>query len=164
MLVTALFLMIAGVMVLAGVFEWKSPGESVPKLVLRAFAAALGLAVLQEILFRGIAMGIFLRAMRPAAALGILVGHCAVAQVDMIDRALIGRRRLDAVVVDDDRDRECHRFAVVGVLDDIGGELDDRELGGHAVGKAAVAGDYAFAPPTVVLLTPAGTVTRRCWR
>jgi membrane protease YdiL (CAAX protease family) len=71
LLVTALFLMIAGVMVLAGVFEWKSPGESVPKLVLRAFAAALGLAVLQEILFRGIAMGIFLRAMRPAAALGM---------------------------------------------------------------------------------------------
>jgi membrane protease YdiL (CAAX protease family) len=71
LLVSALFLMLAGVMVLTGIFEWKSPGENVAKLVLRASAAALGLAVLQEILFRGIAMGIFLRAMRPAAALGM---------------------------------------------------------------------------------------------
>ena len=71
LLVTALFLMIAGVMVLVGIFEWKYPAESVAKLVLRAFATALGLAVLQEILFRGVAMGIFLRAMRPAAALGM---------------------------------------------------------------------------------------------
>ena len=70
-LVTALFLLIAGVMVLAGIFEWKTPGDGVAKLALRAFATALGLAVLQEILFRGIAMGIFLRAMRPAAALGL---------------------------------------------------------------------------------------------
>ena len=67
LLVTALFLMIAGV----GIFEWKFPAESVVKFVLRAFATALGLAILQEILFRGIAMGIFLRAMRPAAALGM---------------------------------------------------------------------------------------------
>jgi membrane protease YdiL (CAAX protease family) len=74
LLVSALFLMIAGVMVLTGIFEWKSPGENMAKLVLRAFAAALGLAVLQEILFRGIAMGIFLRAMRPAAALGMSAG------------------------------------------------------------------------------------------
>ncbi len=71
LLVTALFLMLAGVMVLTGLFEWKSPAESLAKLVLRASAAALGLAVLQEVLFRGIAMGIFLRAMRPAAALGM---------------------------------------------------------------------------------------------
>lgn len=69
--VTVLFLGIAGILVLAGVFVWKNPGEAVAKLALRGFSVALGLAVLQEILFRGIAMGIFLRAMRPAAALGL---------------------------------------------------------------------------------------------
>lgn len=71
LLVAALFLMIAGVMVLAGIFEWRNPGDGAAEIVLRAFATALGLAVLQEILFRGVAMGIFLRAMRPAAALGM---------------------------------------------------------------------------------------------
>jgi membrane protease YdiL (CAAX protease family) len=71
LLVTALFLILAGVMVLTGIFEWKNPDETLAMLVFRAAAVALGLAVLQEILFRGIAMGIFLRAMRPAAALGM---------------------------------------------------------------------------------------------
>ena len=71
LLVTALFLLIAGVMVLAGIFEWPDPRQAVVKFVLRAFATALGLAILEEILFRGIAMGIFLRAIRPAAALSM---------------------------------------------------------------------------------------------
>ena len=71
LLVTTLCLLVAGGLVLAGIIEWKNPGDGVAKLALRALAGALGLAVLQEILFRGIAMGIFLRAMRPAAALGM---------------------------------------------------------------------------------------------
>lgn len=69
--VAVLFLLLAGILIFGGLFAWKSPGEAVAKIALRGFAAALGLALLQEILFRGIATGIFLRAMRPAAALGL---------------------------------------------------------------------------------------------
>ena len=68
--VTGLFLLIGGVLMVAGVFEWKYPGGGVWKLAVRCLFPALALAALQEMLFRGIAMGIFLRAMRPAAALG----------------------------------------------------------------------------------------------
>ena len=71
LLVTLLFFLIAGVLILAGVLAWKNPGGSVLRIVLQGFATALGLAVLQEILFRGIALGIFLRAMRPLPALAL---------------------------------------------------------------------------------------------
>lgn len=71
LLVTLLFLLIAAVLVQAGVIGWKNPKESFAKMLLGGLAGAFGLAVFQEILFRGIAMGIFLRAMRPSAALGI---------------------------------------------------------------------------------------------
>ena len=71
LLVTLLFLLMAAVLVLAGVLDWKNPGVPLAKSLLRGGIIALALAVFQEILFRGIAMGIFLRAMRPAAALGM---------------------------------------------------------------------------------------------
>jgi membrane protease YdiL (CAAX protease family) len=72
LLVTLLFLVIAGVLVLAGVLDWKNPGhEPWGLLLLRGLLLACALAVVQEFLFRGIALGIFLRAMRPAAALGL---------------------------------------------------------------------------------------------
>lgn len=71
LLVTVLFLVIAGILALAGVLEWKNPGEPLIKTLLRGGIIALGLAALQEVLFRGIALGIFLRAMRPATALGL---------------------------------------------------------------------------------------------
>lgn len=71
LLVSLMFLLIAAVLVPAGVIGWKNPAESVTRIVLRGMAGAFGLAVWQEVLFRGIAMGIFLRAMRPAAALGM---------------------------------------------------------------------------------------------
>ncbi len=70
LLVTVVFLLIAGVLILAGAFEWKHPAESVAKIALRGFSTALGLAIFQELVFRGIALGIFLRAMRPLAAIG----------------------------------------------------------------------------------------------
>lgn len=69
--VTLVFLLIAGVLGLAGVFGWKQPAESVAMIALRGFAVALGLAVFQELLFRGIALGIFLRTMRPTAAIAL---------------------------------------------------------------------------------------------
>ncbi len=71
LLVTVLFLLIAGVLVLAGVLDWKNPGAPLFKTLLGGAITAVALAVLQEILFRGIALGIFLRAMRPATALGL---------------------------------------------------------------------------------------------
>ena len=71
LVVTVLFLLIGGVLITAGVLEWRSPGGGILKMLAKTAAFAVGLAVLQEIVFRGIAMGIFLRAMRPAAALGM---------------------------------------------------------------------------------------------
>ena len=71
LLVAVLFFGIAVTLVFAGMVTWKSPGAAMPMLMVKGLGMALGLAVFQEILFRGIAMGIFLRAMRPAAALGM---------------------------------------------------------------------------------------------
>ena len=48
--------------------------EASGKFVLRALAVAVGWALLQEIWFRGIATGVFLKALRPAAALGMSAG------------------------------------------------------------------------------------------
>lgn len=66
-----LFFFIGGVLMLAGGFQWRAPQERWVAILLRATFVAFGLAVLQEVLFRGIAMGVFLRAMRPAMALGM---------------------------------------------------------------------------------------------
>lgn len=70
-LVTGMFLSIAVVLVAAGVISWKNPGGNLAAIVLSASVSGFVLAAFQEILFRGVAMGIFLRAMRPAAALGM---------------------------------------------------------------------------------------------
>ncbi len=71
LLVTMVFFLLATVLVPAGVIEWKNPGTSMTRMLLSNLTCAFGFAVFQELLFRGIAMGIFLRAMRPAAALGM---------------------------------------------------------------------------------------------
>lgn len=71
LLVTGLFLIIGSVLVFSGALSWKNPGGSFVKLIFQGLLVAVGWAIFQEILFRGIAMGIFLRAMRPSAALGM---------------------------------------------------------------------------------------------
>ncbi len=71
MVVTGLFLLIGGVLIVAGVFEWRQPAGGLVRLAMRAVLIAFALAALQELLFRGIAMGIFLRGMGPAKALGM---------------------------------------------------------------------------------------------
>jgi len=71
LVVTTLFLLLAGLLSLAGAIVWKNPGGSVFSFVWQGFAIALGLAVFQEILFRGFAMGIFLRSARPASAIAM---------------------------------------------------------------------------------------------
>jgi membrane protease YdiL (CAAX protease family) len=69
--VSGLFLILAGTLVLAGIFDLKTPESPVLKVMARVFITAGLVATVQELLFRGIAMGVFLRAMRPAAALGL---------------------------------------------------------------------------------------------
>lgn len=67
--ITVTFCLMAWILVTVGIFEWKNPGSLGGRLVLKVFAGAFAMAIFQEILFRGIALGIFLRAMRPTAAL-----------------------------------------------------------------------------------------------
>jgi uncharacterized protein len=71
MVVTGLVLSLGVALVPAGYFTMRHPGSAMIPLVATTLAWALAGAVLMEIAFRGIAMGIFLRAMRPAAALGM---------------------------------------------------------------------------------------------
>ena len=71
LVVTVLFLLLGGILMAAGIFEWRQPPAAGAKWILRTALMAFGLAALQEFLFRGVAMGIFLRAMRPSAALGL---------------------------------------------------------------------------------------------
>lgn len=68
LLVIGLFLLLVGILIFAGIFTWKTPGEALAKVILPGLGIALFSAVIQEILFRGVAMGIFLRAMRPQVA------------------------------------------------------------------------------------------------
>lgn len=70
-LVVVLFALLAGFLLAMGVLQWNHGHGSSLKTLPAWLLFALGLAVIQEVLFRGIAMGIFLRAMRPAAALGL---------------------------------------------------------------------------------------------
>ena len=72
------FLLVAGLMlsmglalVPAGFFTLRAPLGGLAGFALRTLAGALPVAVVMEALFRGVAMGIFLRAMRPAAAVGV---------------------------------------------------------------------------------------------
>ncbi|BCX48970.1 abortive infecation protein [Haloferula helveola] len=79
-------LLISGwVLVRAGFFMWKDAAESTHgvanplvsqiewfRAMKKAVPTALVVSVIEEILFRGILLGIFLRAMRPAAAIGLL--------------------------------------------------------------------------------------------
>ncbi len=69
--VSGLLLGFAGTLVLAGMFDVKTPIIGLFKVTARVFTTAWLLAAVLEILFRGIALGVFLRAMRPTAALGM---------------------------------------------------------------------------------------------
>lgn len=62
------FSLIIGAAVFSGALLWNPPTF---KDVGKMLALAVALACLQEFIFRGVVMGIFLRAMRPAAALGL---------------------------------------------------------------------------------------------
>lgn len=70
-LVVGLFSLLAGVLLATGILQGKDAVESLLRTISGSLILAFGLAVIQEVVFRGIAMGVFLRAMRPAAALGL---------------------------------------------------------------------------------------------
>lgn len=73
------FLLMAGLLLPMGIalvatgwFKLQLPGEmGVIEHLMRTIIVALAMALVAEVLFRGIVMGVFLRAMRPAAALGM---------------------------------------------------------------------------------------------
>lgn len=76
--VCAGFLLVGGVMlplgmvlVPAGFFTMRHPGEGAVTVFSRMILAAGAAALVMEVVFRGVAMGIFLRAMRPAVAIGM---------------------------------------------------------------------------------------------
>ena len=79
LLVAGLLLSMGVALVPAGFFTLRNPPEGMALLAVKTLVGAFVLAVLMEVFFRGIAMGIFLRAMRPAAALGLSATFFALA-------------------------------------------------------------------------------------
>ncbi len=71
MLVGGLLLSMGVALVPAGFFTLRNPAEGMALVAVKTLMGAAVLALMMEVFFRGIAMGIFLRAMRPAAALGM---------------------------------------------------------------------------------------------
>ena len=69
--VTGLLGVVAGVLTLAGIFEVSPLPESSAMMIFKFFIGAVAFAVISEFLFRGVAMGIFLRAMTPPAAIAM---------------------------------------------------------------------------------------------
>lgn len=78
LLVAGLLLPMGIALVPAGFFTMRSAGNGLGSLAFQTLPGAIGLAVAMEILFRGIVMGIFLRAMRPASALGMTAAFFAI--------------------------------------------------------------------------------------
>jgi membrane protease YdiL (CAAX protease family) len=71
-LIAAGLLLSMGVaLVPAGFTTLRQPPDGLMSLAMRVLVPALAAAALMEVFFRGVAMGIFLRAMRPSAALGM---------------------------------------------------------------------------------------------
>ena len=79
LLMAGLLLPMGVALVPAGFFTLTSPAEGMAFLAVKTLAGALALAAVMEVFFRGIAMGIFLRAMRPAAAIGMTAAFFALA-------------------------------------------------------------------------------------
>lgn len=71
MLAAGLLLPLGIALVPAGLSTLRTPVGNLLPLAAMSLAAALFMALIMEVFFRGIVMGIFLRAMRPAAALGM---------------------------------------------------------------------------------------------
>lgn len=84
--VCAGFLLMAGLLLPMGValvpsgfVTLRSPAEGMAVLAVKTLAGVMVWAALMEVFFRGIAMGVFLRAMRPATAIGMSAAFFALA-------------------------------------------------------------------------------------
>lgn len=66
-----LFLVMAETLILTGKWLWMPPGAAAWWIAVWGLVGSLVSAVAQEMVFRGIVLGIFLRALRPAAAIGL---------------------------------------------------------------------------------------------
>ncbi len=71
MLVAGLLLSMGVALVPAGFFTMRHASGELPGLAMRTLGVSLAMAFLTEVFFRGVAMGIFMRAMRPAMALAV---------------------------------------------------------------------------------------------
>jgi uncharacterized protein len=71
LLIVGLLVPMSAVLVATGWFKLHLSGPGLGHVLLHAFPSALLTACVAEVLFRGVVMGVFLRAMRPAAALGM---------------------------------------------------------------------------------------------
>jgi uncharacterized protein len=71
-LAALLLLTLYGALTLGGVYVWKGACGSLGWLALRCFMIALPLAILQELIFRGVVLGIFLRGLRPMLAVALV--------------------------------------------------------------------------------------------
>lgn len=70
-MITGLLLVLTGLLLATGVLARSHPPGSIPVWILTSFGIAVAFAAIQEILFRGIALGVFLRAMPPPYAIGL---------------------------------------------------------------------------------------------
>ena len=66
-----LFLVMAEALILTRQWLWISPGAAAGSILMWGFFGALASAIIQEWVFCGIVVGIFLRALRPLAAIGL---------------------------------------------------------------------------------------------
>ena len=78
LLVSGLLLPMGVALVPAGIFTLRYPAEGLGVCSLKTLLAVVVPAVVMEVAFRGVAMGIFLRAMKPATALGMSAAFFAV--------------------------------------------------------------------------------------
>lgn len=79
LLVAGLLLPLGIAMLVTGDAKLRDPGPELPGMAMRALWMAWLLALMMEVFFRGLVMGIFLRGMRPAAALGMSAAFFALA-------------------------------------------------------------------------------------
>lgn len=69
--VALLFSLFAGALHIAGMFSLKAAGGDLPRTIATSLLLAFAISLLMEFLFRGIALGVFLRAMPAPTAIGL---------------------------------------------------------------------------------------------
>ncbi len=69
--VVGLFFGMVCLLLFAGVFKWNPPSEGAVAAVAWTLFFAIGFGVIQEVLFRGVMLGVFLRGMKPPMAMGL---------------------------------------------------------------------------------------------